>query len=253
MIKINKLYYSPVKSLSFSNAKTLTILKNIGIKYDRNFAFTNNLDQEKIKNIIKNPDERKIFYFLSLKNYPELNQYNFDLKKNILKLNFQDNTILKTDLNKEKEIESLCRKMEKLFLTIKKINFVRDSKNPFFDTMPSKTISLINLSSIYDLEKKNNQKIEHQRFRGNIYVDGMKSWMERDLINQIISINDVRFRILKEIPRCSATNIKPKTSNYDLNIPQMLKKNYNHINMGIYLLPIDDGTITIDDQIILNE
>ena len=253
MIKINKLYYSPVKSLSFSNAKTLTILKNIGIKYDRNFAFTNNLDQEKIKNIIKNPDERKIFYFLSLKNYTELNQYNFDLKKNILKLNFQDNTILKTDLNKEKEIERLCRKMEKLFLTIKKINFVRDSKNPFFDTMPSKTISLINLNSIYDLEKKNNQQIEHQRFRGNIYVDGMKSWMERDLINQIILINNVRFRILKEIPRCSATNIKPKTSNYDLNIPQMLKKNYNHINMGIYLLPIDDGTITIDNQIILNE
>ena len=253
MIKINKLYYSPVKSLSFSNAKTLTILKNIGIKYDRNFAFTNNLDQEKIKNIIKNPDERKIIYFLSLKNYPELNQYNFDLNKNILKLNFQNDTILKTNLNKEKEIESLCRKMEKLFLTIKKINFVRDSKNPFFDTMPSKTISLINLSSIYDLEKKINQQIEHQRFRGNIYVHGMKSWMERDLINQIISINNVRFRILKEIPRCSATNIKPKTSNYDLNIPQMLKKNYNHINMGIYLLPIDDGTITINDQIILNE
>ena len=251
MIKINKLYYSPVKSLSFSKAKTLTILKNIGIKYDRNFAFTNNLNQEKIKNIIKNPDKRKIFYFLSLKNYPELNQYNFDLNKNILKLNFQDNTILKTDLNKEKEIESLCRKMEKLFLNIKKINFVRDSKNPFFDTMPSKTISLINLNSIDDLEKKINQQIEYQRFRGNIYVDGMKSWIERDLINQIIIINNVRFRILKEIPRCSATNIKPQTSNYDLNIPQMLKKNYNHINMGIYLLPIDDGTININDQILL--
>ena len=251
MLKINKLYYSPVKSLSFSNVKTLTILKNIGIKYDRNFAFTNNLDQEKIINIIKNPDKRKIFYFLSLKNYPELNQYNFDLNKNILKLNFQDNTILKTDLNKEEEIESLCRKMEKLFLNIKKINFVRDSKNPFFDTMPSKTISLINLNSIHDLEKKINQQIEYQRFRGNIYVDGMKSWIERDLINQIIIINNVRFRILKEIPRCSATNIKPQSSNYDLNIPQMLKKNYNHINMGIYLLPIDDGTINIDDQILL--
>jgi len=251
LIKINKLYYSPVKSLSFSKAKTLTILKNIGIKYDRNFAFTNNLNQEKIKNIIKNPDKRKIFYFLSLKNYPELNQYNFDLNKNILKLNFQDNTILKTDLNKEEEIEILCRKMEKLFLNIKKINFVRDSKNPFFDTMPSKTISLINLNSIYDLEKKINQQIEYQRFRGNIYVDGMKSWIERDLINQIIIINNVRFRILKEIPRCSATNIKPQSSNYDLNIPQMLKKNYNHINMGIYLLPIDDGIINIDDQILL--
>ncbi|MDC0045213.1 MOSC domain-containing protein [Pelagibacteraceae bacterium] len=251
MIKINKLYYSPVKSLSFSKAKTLTILKNIGIKYDRNFAFTNNLNEEKIKNIIKNPDKRKIFYFLSLKNYPELNQYNFDLNKNILKLNFQDNTILNTDLNKEEEIESLCRKMEKLFLNIKKINFVRDSKSPFFDTMPSKTISLLNLNSINDLEKKINQQIEYQRFRGNIYVDGMKSWIERDLINQIIIINNVRFRVLKEIPRCSATNIKPQSSNYDLNIPQMLKKNYNHINMGIYLLPIDDGIINIDDQILL--
>ena len=80
MFKINQLFYSPVKSLSFSSVKKLEILDHIGIKFDRNFAFTRDLDDNKINYILNNPLKRKIIDFLSLKHFPELNEYNFDLR-----------------------------------------------------------------------------------------------------------------------------------------------------------------------------
>ena len=48
-MKIKNLYFSPVKSLSFNNVDNLEIIKNIGIKNDRIFAFTNNLDLKDIE------------------------------------------------------------------------------------------------------------------------------------------------------------------------------------------------------------
>ena len=68
-MKIKNLYFSPVKSLSFNNLHTLEIIKNIGIKNDRIFAFTNNLNFKDIELIKNNPLKREIYNFLSLKKY----------------------------------------------------------------------------------------------------------------------------------------------------------------------------------------
>ena len=60
-MKIKNLYFSPVKSLSFNNVDTLEIIKNIGIKNDRIFAFTNNLNFKDIELIKNNPLKREIY------------------------------------------------------------------------------------------------------------------------------------------------------------------------------------------------
>ena len=253
MFKVNQLFYSPVKSLSFSFVKKLEILDNIGIKFDRNFAFTRDLDDAKINYILNNPLQRQIVNFLSLKHFPELNQYNFDLTNNILEFKKNNNIILKTNIKKKSEVVVLCNKLEELIPKVKKIKLIRDAINPFFDTMPSKTISLININSIKDFEKKLSKKVEFQRFRGNIYVDGLDAWDERNLVNSTLIINNVRFKVTKEIPRCSATNIKPNSATYDLSIPISLKKFYNHINLGIYLLPLNNGNINLDDDILIDD
>ncbi len=54
-MKIKNLYFSPVKSLSFNNVDTLEVIKFIGIKNDRIFAFTNNLTFRDIELIKNNP------------------------------------------------------------------------------------------------------------------------------------------------------------------------------------------------------
>ena len=252
-MKIKNLYFSPVKSLSFNNVDTLEIIKNIGIKNDRIFAFSNNLNFKDIELIKNNPLKREIYKFLSLKKYPELNEYNFLLENNFLILEFENKIILKTDINNQHEVKILCSKLEDMLPNINNINLLKDSMNPFFDTMPNKSISLINLNSIKDFEKLSNYQVEHERFRGNIYVEDLDKWEERKLVGKVLSINDIKFKVIKEIPRCSATNIKPKTSDINLNIPFNLKKIYNHINLGIYLDPLNDGKINKGDLIKINE
>ena len=252
-MKIKNLYFSPVKSLSFNNVDTLEIIKNIGIKNDRIFAFSNNLNFKDIELIKNNPLKREIYKFLSLKKYPELNEYNFLLEGNILILESENNIILKTDIDNQHEVKILCSKLEDMLPNINNINLLKDSMNPFFDTMPNKSISLINLNSIKDFEKLSNYQVEHERFRGNIYVEDLDKWEERKLVGKVLSINDIKFKVIKEIPRCSATNIKPKTSDINLNIPFNLKKIYNHINLGIYLDPLNNGKINKRDLIKINE
>ena len=128
---------------------------------------------------------------------------------------------------------------------------------PFFDTSISNktilnhSISLINTKSVEDFQNKTNQEIETQRFRGNIFVDGVDAWEERNWIGKIIKINDISFKVEKNIPRCVAINLKPNTDDNSLNLLQSLKKTYNHFDMGVYLTALDDGSINIGDKISL--
>ena len=163
-MRINNLYFSPVKSLSFNNLDTLEIIKNIGIKNDRIFAFSNNLNIKDIELIKNNPLKREIYKFLSLKKYPELNEYNFLFENNFLILEFENKIILETDINNQNEVKILCSRLEDMLPNINNINLLKDSMNPFFDTMPNKSISLINLNSIKDFE---NLSIEIKVFKGS--------------------------------------------------------------------------------------
>jgi uncharacterized protein YcbX len=111
---------------------------------------------------------------------------------------------------------------------------------------------LINLKSIEDFGKKINEKVEFQRFRGNFYVDGINAWEERNWIEKNIKINNVSFKVERNIPRCVAINLKPKTDKNGLNLLQSLKKTYNHIDMGVYLRSLNDGEVKVGNAIEIN-
>ena len=77
---ISSIGYCPVKSVSFQNLDSCEIKKKLGIANDRIFAFSRNIESEKAKLIEKDAKERKLNYFLTLKNSPVLNKYNFTYK-----------------------------------------------------------------------------------------------------------------------------------------------------------------------------
>ena len=110
-------------------------------------------------------------------------------------------------------------------------------------------ISFLNNKSIEDFEKKMNQTIEPQRFRGNIHVDGMEAWEERNWIGKIIEINNISFKVEKNIPRCVAINLKPNSDDNSFDLLKSLKKTYNHFDMGVYLTALDDGQVNIGDNV----
>ena len=252
--KISSISYCPVKSVSFQNIQLCKIKKNLGIVNDRIFAFSRNIDSEKAKLVEKHVQERKLNYFLTLKNSPVLNKYNFFYENNKLSLTLNNNQLISISTDDPSERLLLANKLIELENSLlKPITLLKNTDYPFYDTSHSKNIfnsmSLINLNSIKDFEKKVNEKIEPQRFRANFYIDGIDPWEERNWIGKIIKINNVSFRVEKNIPRCVAINLKPKTDDNSLNLLQSLKKSYNHFDMGIYLVALDDGKIEIGNKI----
>ena len=255
---VSSLHYCPVKSLSFQSINTCIIKKNIGIEGDRIFAFTKGLDLDQVKLFEKNPNNRKGKWnkILTLKNSPVLNKYNFLFKKNKLTLTIKDKEILSIDINNLNEQNKLTKKIIELENSLNQPIFLMKNKDfPFFDTSISNrvnftnSVSLLNIQSINDFQKKTDKKVEMSRFRGNILIEGIKPWEERKWVGKIIKINKISFKVEKNIPRCIAINLKPTTDDNSLNLLQSLKKFYNHFEMGIYLSALNDGEINPGDKL----
>ena len=256
--RISSIHYCPVKSISFQNINSCEIKKNLGIDNDRIFAFSRNVDLEKAKLIEKDAKERKLNNFLTLKNSPVLNKYNFIYENSKLTLTSNNKDIISISADNPNERLLLSNKLMELENSLPQpISLLKNKDYPFYDTSHSNKVfnsmSLINLNSIKDFEKKINEKIQIQRFRANFYVDGIEAWEERNWVGKIIKINNIAFKVEKNIPRCVAINLKPKTDDNSLNLLQSLKKTYNHFDMGIYLSVLEDGKINVGDKIQLSQ
>ena len=257
-ITIYSINYCPVKSVSFQSIDTCEIKKNIGIVGDRIFALAKDLNTNNAKLFEKNPKNRKGKWnkVLTLKNSPVLNKYNFLFKGNKLTLLLKDKIILTINVNELSERQLLSNKIIELENSMKgPIFLMKNEKFPFFDTSISNkvnftnSVSLLNIQSINDFQKRIDKKIEIPRFRGNLCVDGIKPWEEREWIGKVIKINNISFKVEKNIPRCVAINLKPKTDDNSLNLLESLKKTYNHFEMGIYLTALDDGKINLGSDL----
>ena len=254
---ISSIHYCPVKSISFQSIQSCEIKENLGIANDRIFAFSRSVDLEKAKLIEKDAKARKLNNFLTLKNSPVLNKYNFVYENNKLTLALNNENIISISADDPNERLLLSNKLMELENSLlQPISLLKNIDFPFYDTSHSNnifnSISLINLNSIKDFEKKINERVEHQRFRANFYVDGIDAWEERNWIGKIIKINNVSFKVEKNIPRCVAINLKPKTDDNSLNLLQSLKKTYNNFDMGIYLTSLNDGKVEIGNKIEVN-
>ena len=91
--------------------------------------------------------------------------------------------------------------------------------------------------------------VRNSSTNANIYIENLKPWKEFEWLNKIIVINKCLFKVTNKIQRCSATNLVPNSDKNDINVPMNLKKIYNHINIGIYITPLNDGSINECDNL----
>lgn len=255
-IQIKKLYYSPVKSFNFIEDDRLNILEGGGVENDRIFAFVRNKNQDEAVKFQNKQYLRNNQSYLSVKNTPLLNNYRILFKKNQLKI-FKETKELVTIndfnfLNLQKVVSQIKKKEDEL--KDKEIYFLYNSKTPFFDMINDNVVSLINLSSLRDFEAKLGLKIDHERFRANIVIDGLPAMKELELVKKKIKVGNVIFDVFCNTPRCRATNFPYRSKVLDINLPQRLNQIYNHIDFGIYLKPITAGQIFLNDRVsILND
>ena len=257
---ITSIHNCPVKSISFQNIERCKINKNVGIEGDRIFAFSQNLDLNQSTEFERNPVERKGKWnkIVTLKNTPVFNKYNFLHEDNKLTLTLKNKEIISVNVNESNERDNLIKKLIELESSLKNdIKLMRNDEHPFYDTSISNksmfrnSISLLNINSIKDFENKSDQKIEKSIFRGNLYFEGVEAWEERNWIGKTLKINDVLFKVEKNIPRCVAINLKPNSDDNSFNLLKTLKQIYDHYDMGVYLTPENDGEINLSNKILV--
>ena len=148
---IVSIHYCPVKSLSFQSIKSCNIKKELGMSNDRVFAFSRGIDSEKAKLLEKIPKDRKLNNFLTLKNSPVLNKYNFIYDNDKLVLTHQEQKIISISPNNFQERILLCNKLLELESSlIKPISLLKNELfNFIYKLLPSKIFIISKCEVMY--------------------------------------------------------------------------------------------------------
>jgi uncharacterized protein len=119
-----------------------------------------------------------------------------------------------------------------------------------FTDNATKYVSLINLASVADLERRLGAPVDPLRFRANLYVSGLPAWRELDWAGREVGAGKVGFHVAEPIDRCAATNVDPASGVRDLNIPLALRKAYGHMDCGVLLRVIRGGALEVGQEMV---
>ncbi|KLN59475.1 hypothetical protein WH96_17650 [Kiloniella spongiae] len=229
---IKSIYRYPVKGLSAEELDQVTVKASKLFPYDRRFAIAHGTTE-----FPDGPTWLSKKHFVMLAKNPKLAQ---------LTSEFDENTEILTLLRKGKRVsrgkltdQTGCMLLEQFLASFLEPDvrgapkIVENNTNAFTD-IPDLQISLINIESVKDLERVVRNSVDPMRFRGNLYIQGLKAWEENNWIGKEIRVGDITLAIKSHIGRCSATNVNLDTADVDLNIPKSLQAGFGHRNMGIY-------------------
>ena len=120
-----------------------------------------------------------------------------------------------------------------------------------FTDHPTGYVSVINLESLRDLERRVGRPIEPLRFRANLYVEGWPAWTDVGTEGREVVLGGARARVMKSIVRCAATMVNPDTAERDIDIPAALHQNFGNLHCGVYLEVTASGRVAEGDAAIL--
>jgi len=114
---------------------------------------------------------------------------------------------------------------------------------------PRQAVSILNKSSLGDLERRVGQPIDPRRFRGNLWIDEAPAWAELDWVGGAIQIGGATLEVVERIERCAATSANPETGDQDLSVPRLLKDLYGHVDFGVLAEVTAGGLVAPGDDV----
>ncbi len=110
------------------------------------------------------------------------------------------------------------------------------------------SVSIAGLASHNAVEGLCEQPLSRERWRANIWLDGLGAWDEFNWVGKTIAIGEVEFDIRQQITRCLATTANPETGERDANTLGALKQ-LGHQEFGVYGFVTKGGDIALGDQV----
>ena len=240
----------PLKGLSMEVLDSVSLSPGRGIPSDRRFALTLGTTP------VSGPTTQWMpkTSFLSLLRHEKLAKLNtrFDDATGILAIERNDKPVAKGDIS-----TTVGRAMiEEFFAAYMgeaargRPKLVEAEAGAMLSDHRDIVVSLINLSSVKDLERVTGAAIDPIRFRANVYLDGLEPWAEFDWVGKNIRLGSAGLSVTQRIDRCGATNVDPETGERDLNLPKDLQRGFGHTDMGIYAAVTGAGNVASGDKLI---
>ncbi|WP_299899001.1 MOSC domain-containing protein [uncultured Ruegeria sp.] len=110
------------------------------------------------------------------------------------------------------------------------------------------SISLCNMASHRAVEQKLGQTLSIDRWRGNIWFEGLPLWDEFDWLGRDVRIGEAVLRVRERITRCMATTANPETGERDADTLRALNS-WDHQDFGVYAEVIKGGEIRVNDEV----
>lgn len=107
-------------------------------------------------------------------------------------------------------------------------------------------ISINNLASHRAVQDRAGEELSIYRWRGNLWLDGLGPWEEREWVGKEVTIGPARLEVTEEIARCKATMANPDTGKRDVDTLGLLRT-WDHQNFGVYARVIQGGDIALGD------
>lgn len=124
---------------------------------------------------------------------------------------------------------------------------VRAQADAFTDSdFPS--VTLCNLSSHRAVEQRVGKPLSKDRWRGNIWIEGLAPWEEFDWDGKDVHVGAARLRIRERTDRCMSTHANPETGKRDADVLAALRS-WGHQDFSVRAEVIEGGKISIGDEV----
>ena len=110
------------------------------------------------------------------------------------------------------------------------------------------TISIANRASHGAVAGAMGGSLEMERWRANIWLDGLEPWDEMSWVGKTVRIGTAELEIREPIVRCLATAANPVTGVRDADTLGALNTTFGHQFFGVYGVVVKDGQVAIGDQ-----
>ncbi|MCL3881097.1 MOSC N-terminal beta barrel domain-containing protein [Marivita sp. GX14005] len=122
------------------------------------------------------------------------------------------------------------------------------ARGPAFTDSPFPSVTLCNAASHRAVESEMSRTLSHLRWRGNVWIEGLEPWEERDWLGREIRIGSVQFHVRELTERCKATHSNPATGKRDADILGGLET-WGHQEFSVRAEVVRGGTLSINDEV----
>jgi uncharacterized protein len=244
---IDSLWRYPIKGLSAESLPFVDLAKGYGFSFDRAYAVTDGsflFDERR-------PEPMPKTRFLMLAKYERLALLKTRLDQATRELVVQEGDVMHSFHLNESDGRAALAEFLTSFLDAPlpgPAAVVHAAGHQFTDvsvhsTELMRSISLINLATVRDLERHTGRALDPLRFRANLYFDGAEAWSELDWLGSHLRCGDVLLRVVRRTSRCPATSVNPDNGTRDINLPVAIREYRDHGDCGIYAEVLADGRL----------